>query len=88
MSEIITKIRTAHRDTIQTENYIFKRNMTSKEERERGGGGVREVTCNSGCHPQHEGLRVCTVRAVRGNMNVTFGFRRARNYRGGYRVYN
>jgi len=32
-----------------------------------------EVTCNFGCHPQHEGLRVCTVGAVRGNKNVTLG---------------
>jgi hypothetical protein len=28
--------------------------MTSTEDRE----GVREVTCNSGCHLQHEVLRV------------------------------
>ena len=95
MSEIIAKIRKAYRDTIKAENYMFKRNMTSKEEREReiereGGEreGVRVVTCKSGCHPQHEGLWLCPVGAVRGNMNVRFGFRRARDYTGGYRIYN
>jgi hypothetical protein len=35
MSEIMIKIRTVYRDTIKTENDIFKRNMTSKGERER-----------------------------------------------------
>jgi len=88
MNEITTKIRTVYSDKIKTENDIFKRNVTSKEERERGGGGAREVTCNSGCHPQHEGLWVCTVGAVRGNMNFTFGSGRARHYRGVYRIYN
>jgi hypothetical protein len=34
MREIITKIRTAYRDTIQTKNDTFKRNVMSKEERE------------------------------------------------------
>jgi len=35
MNEIITKKRTVYSDTIKTENDIFKRNVTSKEERER-----------------------------------------------------
>ena len=38
MNEITTKIRTVYSDKIKTENDIFKRNVTSKEERERGGG--------------------------------------------------
>jgi hypothetical protein len=56
MNETITKVRAVFSDTIKTENDIFKRNVTSKEE--RGVGGVREVTCNSSCHPQDEGLWV------------------------------
>ena len=91
MNEIITKKRTVYSDTIKTENDIFKRNVTSKEERERQrerGGAWGKVTCNSGCHPQHEGLWVCNVGAVRGNMNFTSGFGWARHYRWGYMICN
>jgi hypothetical protein len=37
-----------YKDILEIKNGVFRRNMTSKEERV----DVRDVACNSGCHPQ------------------------------------
>jgi len=42
MSEIVTKIMTVYSNTVKTENDIFKRNMTSKGERQRERDRERE----------------------------------------------